>query len=43
MSVLTSLKHDVSETEFCLRLQVEPALLGSIERSWVLNKKQEDG
>jgi hypothetical protein len=27
------LKHDVSETEFCLRLQAEPTLLGPIDRA----------
>jgi hypothetical protein len=43
MIILTFLKHDVSETEFCLRLQVEPDLLGPIERSWDLNKMQDDG
>jgi hypothetical protein len=26
------LKHDVSETTFCLRLQVETAQLGTIDR-----------
>jgi hypothetical protein len=27
------LKHDVSETWFCLRLQVEPTKLGPIEKA----------
>jgi hypothetical protein len=33
------LKHDVSETEFCLRLEVEPTHLGPIDPDW--NEREE--
>jgi hypothetical protein len=48
------LKHDVSETAFCLRIQVEPTQLGQASppedgnilqypKRRVLNKRQDDG
>jgi hypothetical protein len=38
-----NLQHNVSETGFCLRLQVEPVQLGQLYICRVINNRQDDG